>query len=465
MTSALADPGSFRDPGSRIFIEQGEILRAVYASSAADYEAFRTAGLLDQLIKERRLVDSEEVDLSKSPADRPASYLLRHSRLPFVSYPYEWPFGLLKKAALFHLDLLLTALDHGFTLSDATAYNVQFVGTRPIFIDHLSFRPYREGEIWAAHRQFCMQFLNPLIMWSRLGVAPNAWYRGNLEGIEPEQLAPLLRWRDRLSWTALTHVILQGSLQQRANSGKGGEVSARETRLSRTSFKGMLSGLRSFIEKTQPPGRGTVWGEYSCKNSYGDAEADAKHRFVRKMASTAKPGLIFDLGCNTGDYSLAALEAGAKYAVGFDFDFGALELAVRRSDSENLPFLPLWLDATNPSPDQGWGQKERRGFGERVRGDGVLALAFIHHLAIARNIPLPMVLDWIMSIAPVGVLEFPPKSDPMVQRLLSNRDDIFPDYDEQHFLSLVEQRASIIGREHLSPGGRLLICYDRSRMN
>ena len=180
------------------------------------------------------------------------------------------------------------------------------------------------------------------------------------------------------------------------------------------------------------------------------------------MASTAKPKLLFDLGCNTGDYSVAALQAGAQYAVGFDFDFGALEQAVHRSESDQLPFLPLWLDATNPSPDQGWGQQERRGFGDRVRGDGVLALAFIHHLAIARNIPLPMVIDWIMSIAPVGVLEFPPKSDPMVQRLLSNRDDIFPDYDERHFLNLVEQRARSVDREHLSPGGRLLVCYDRT---
>jgi len=465
MTSAAVDPGSFRDPGSRVFLDQGDVLRVVYPSSAAEYEAFRNSGLLQQLVDDSRLIESDELDPAKTPGERPAAYLLRHRRLPFVSYPYEWPFSLLKKAALFHLELLMTALDHEFTLSDATAYNVQFEGTRPIFIDHLSFRPYREGEIWAAHRQFCMQFLNPIILWSRLGVAPNAWFRGNLEGIEPEQLAPLLRWRDRLSWTALTHVILQGSFQQRANSGKGREISARQTKLPKHSFRGLLLGLQSFIEKAQPPGGRTVWGQYAGANSYAEPEAGAKHRFVSKMASTARPGLLFDLGCNTGDYSLAALKAGAQNAVGFDFDFGALEQAVARSHSDQLSFLPLWLDATNPSPDQGWGQKERKGFGDRVRGDGVLALAFIHHLAIARNIPLEMVVDWIMSIAPVGVLEFPPKSDPMVQRLFRNRDDIFSDYEEGHFLRLVEQRGRIVDREHLTPGGRLLICYDRSKLS
>jgi ribosomal protein L11 methylase PrmA len=460
MSSAAADPGSFRDPGSRVFFDQGQVLRAVYASSAGDYLAFRESGLLDQLVEERRLVPSEEVDAARNPAGQAAAYLLQHPRLPFISYPYEWPFSLLKKAALFQLDILLTALDRGLTLSDATAYNVQFVGTQPIFIDHLSFRPYREGEVWAAHRQFCMQFLNPIVLWSRFGVAPNAWFRGNLEGIEPEQLAPLLRWSDRLSWTLLTHVILQGSFQQRANSGKARDVTARETKVSKVSFRGMLSGLRTFIGKTQPPHRRTVWDEYAGANSYQGAEAEAKHRFVRKMAAAVKPGLVFDLGCNTGDYSIAALEAGAGRAVGFDFDFGALEQAVTRAESANLPFLPLWLDATNPSPDQGWAQTERKGFGERVRGDAVLALAFVHHLAIARNVPLPMVVDWIMSVAPTGVIEFPPKTDPMVQLLLRNRPDIFPDYGEAQFLACVGERARIVEQEQLSPGGRLLVCYD-----
>jgi ribosomal protein L11 methylase PrmA len=461
MSSAEAEGGSFRDPGSRVFDDGNRILRAVYRASAADYEAFRDSGLLRQLIDEKRLVAAQEVDPAGAPgADRP-SYLLEHPRLPFISYPYEWPFALMKKAALFQLDLIISSLERGFTLTDATAYNIQFVGTDPVFIDHLSFRPYRDGEIWAAHRQFCMQFLNPIVLWSRFGVAPNAWYRGSLEGIEPEQLAPLLRWRDRLSWTTLTHVILQGSFQQKASSGERRQVSARETKLPKTSFKGLVAGLRGFIAKAQPPGRRTVWDQYAADNSYAAAEAEAKNRFVRKMASAVKPGLLFDLGCNTGDYSVAALESGASRVVGFDFDFGALEQAVSRAEQQRLPFLPLWLDATNPSPDQGWAQHERKGFAERVKGDAVLALAFIHHLAIARNVPLPMVLDWIMAIAPVGVLEFPPKSDPMVQQLLRNRPDIFPNYDEAQFIAGVEARARIVEREHLSQGGRLLVWYDR----
>jgi ribosomal protein L11 methylase PrmA len=210
------------------------------------------------------------------------------------------------------------------------------------------------------------------------------------------------------------------------------------------------------------PTEKTVWDTYDKVNSYQAEEAAKKRRFVMRMVESCKPKLLYDLGCNTGDYSAAALEAGAEYVVGFDFDHGALEQAVKRSSDGNLPYLPLWLDATNPSPSQGWNEHERRGFANRARGDAVIALAFIHHLAIARNIPLDSVIEWIMNVAPVGIIEFPPKSDPMVQRLLSRREDIFPNYTEEQFIAEVGKRGRIVESEQLSPGGRVMVWYDRS---
>ena len=460
MSPAVADPGSFRDPGGRIFIDDGRVLRAVYDGNGAAYQAFRDSGLLAELIGDGRLVSSVELEPASHQAGKNARYLLEHARLPFVSYPYEWTFPQLKLAAIFQLDLLLDALERGFTLSDATAYNIQFVGSRPVFIDHLSFRPYRDGEIWAAHRQFCMQFLNPLILWSKLGVAPNGWYRGNLEGIAPEELAPLLGFTGKLSLTIASHVVAQAALQKRANAGGGSSAPSRP--LSKTAFKAILLQLKGFIAGLKSPVSGTVWEAYAGDNSYGSTQAGAKHAFVGKMVAATKPKLMFDLGCNSGDYSVTGLNKGAAYVVGFDFDFGALERAVGRSTKQDLPFLPLWLDATNPSPAQGWNQQERGGFSSRAKGDAVVALAFIHHLAIAKNIPLDATIDWIMDIAPVGVIEFPPKSDPMVQQLLSRREDIFPDYTEQQFLAAVEQRGRVTAREHLSDGGRLMVAYDRN---
>lgn len=463
MSALAADPGSFRDPGGRVYSAGSRIFRSVMGASAPAYESARDSGLLGDLAAEGLLVGSEERDPAAFELrDLQPAYLLEHPRIPFVSYPYEWCFSLHKRAALHHLDVQLAALDKGFALSDATAYNVQFVGPSPTFIDHLSFRPYREGEIWAGHRQFCMQFLNPLIFWSRLGLAPNHWFRGSLEGIEPEALAPLLSWRDKCSWTILTHVTAQAYLQRRTVNAGLADGRFRETRLPAASFRNMLIGLRHFIEGCRLPGAKTVWSDYAANNSYADAEAQAKRAFVSRMASAVRPELLLDLGCNTGDYSVAALEAGAGNVVGFDFDFGALEGAVRRADKHKLRFLPLWLDAANPSPSQGWGQVERQGLKDRAKGDALIALAFIHHIVIGRNVPLDAAVGWIMDMAPQGVIEFPPKSDPMVRRLLSQREDIFADYDEASFRAAVARRARIVATEHLSENGRLLLWYDRS---
>lgn len=463
MSMVQADPASFRDPGGRVFLEGSRVLRAVMQPNAAAYEAARAEDLYARLAGDGLLLPAHEIGLGQlgSQAEG-AVHALEHPRIPFVSYPYEWSFAAHRAAALLHLDLHLAALKSGFTLSDATAYNVQFEGTRPVFIDHLSLRPYRDGEFWAGHRQFCMQFLNPLLFWSAFGTAPNAWFRGSLEGIAPEDLAPLLPIRRKLSWTVFTNVVAQASLQRRAMSRRPSEARLRQGRLPHAAFVAMLTGLRRYIAGLKGPAGDTVWADYAGANSYSGTQADEKRRFVQEMVERVRPAMLFDLGCNSGDYSAAALDAGAGYVVGFDYDHAALDRAFDRFGRDGRPVLPLWLDAANPSPSQGWAQAERRGLQQRGPADALIALAFIHHIVIGRNVPLPMALDWLMEMAPVGVIEFPSKADPMVQRLLSLREDIFPDYTEGRFLTAIRDRANIVSSRHLSDGGRLLVWYDRT---
>ncbi len=392
------------------------------------------------------------------------AYLLEHDRIPYVSYPYEWGFNQLKSAALLHLDLQLQLLEEDVVLSDATAYNVQFVGSRPIFIDMLSFRPYRQGEYWGAHRQFCEQFLNPLLLRSVLGVPHNPWFRGSLEGIPTAELSRLLPLLKRYSWNIFSQVVLPAKLQRRALDApeKAIERAGSNRGLSRAGYKGMLEQLRRWIARLHPADTGsTIWGDYAQTNTYSDHEADEKRRIIRDFASTVRPSRLVDLGCNTGEYSVAALEGGADYVVGFDFDQRAVDLAYSRASSRGLNFLPLWLDAANPSPDQGWRQRERAGFSSRTKADALIALAFEHHLAIGRNVPLPQVLDWLLAIAPVGIIEFVPKSDETIQKMLALREDIFADYSEPLFQSVLSQRARISKKTVISRSGRTLFEYDR----
>ena len=219
MSQARPDRASFRDRSGRVFHCEGRVFRTVMPPAREDFDFVRSTGLIDELVGNGQLV----AETSVSPdvlgdAANGADYVIEHPKLPIISYPYEWSFEALKTAALLQLDVHLAALERGVTLADATAYNVQFRGAKPVFIDSLSFRRYVDGEYWSAHRQFCDQFLNPLLLQSVLGVPHNPWYRGSLEGISAEHLSDMLPWYRKLSWGVFTNVVMQARLQNRTRA-------------------------------------------------------------------------------------------------------------------------------------------------------------------------------------------------------------------------------------------------------
>ncbi len=465
MSEALVDQGSFRDPSGRVFRVGNEVFRTVSRHASADYDFVQSTDLIDRLVSTHRVVGTEEVDhnvLGEGAAD--SHRVLRHDRIPFVSYPYEWSFPLLKQAALLHLDVQLEAISSGVSLSDASAYNVQFDGPDPVFIDVLSFRRYREGEIWAGYKQFCEQFLNPLLLRAELGVPHNAWYRGALEGIETERLSGLLPWWRNLSLNILTHVTVQSHLQRKASAKREqAMIHAKDKGLSRNAYVHILLQLRNWIAKLEPKGsKATVWQDYEQTHSYDQEDLEAKHQVVAEFCSKVQPRLMFDFGCNAGEYSEVALQSGAQRVVGFDFDQGALERAFARATAKGLKLLPLFLDAANPSPGQGWNGEERKSLSERDKADALVALAFEHHLTIGRNVPIDRFMDWITAFAPTGIVEFIQKDDPMVQQLLMLREDIFHDYDEASFEAVLASRARIVTKRKISSTGRTIFWYDRT---
>jgi len=457
------DEGSFRDPRGHIYLGAGRVFRTVTQKGIDEYSRVKTTGLLDKLVARSQLLALEEVDKNTHGFGQPdIALLLEHPRLPFVSYPSGWGFQQLKSAALLQLDIYREALRHDVTLTDATAYNIQFVGAQPIFIDHLAFRPYRNGEFWLAHRQFCEQFLNPLLLRAKLGIAHNAWYRGSLEGISTSDLNGLLPFRKKLSWNVFSQVVLQAHFQKATLEKSARTAVSTNKGLPKLSFERLLISMRNWIETLNPLDAGnTIWGDYADDNSYSENAATQKRRFIESFAAEVKPDVLWDLGCNTGEYSAAALAAGAQYVVGFDFDLAAVDKAFARARDKGLTFLPLYLDAANPAPDQGWSQLERKGLSNRADCSSLLALALVHHLAIGKNIPLDAVVKWLIALAPNGVVEFVPKSDPMVQELLRFRDDIFDDYDLDHFVKFIGKRADIVQTEQIQDSERRLIRYVR----
>lgn len=432
-------------------------------AASKDFEFVRSTGLIEQLVSQNRLVAETQVDSDVlGDAAAGAVCVLEHPKVPFISYPYEWSFSALKAAALLQLDIHLAALEHGVTLSDATAYNVQFLGAQPVFIDSLSFRRYTDGEYWTAHRQFCDQFLNPLLLQSVLGVPYNAWYRGSLEGISAEALSAMLPWYRKLSWGVLTNVAMQARLQKNTRNDDSALRRAESRKLPLVGYLELLRSMRRLVSGLDTKRTHTTdWQGYADDNSYHAAEQDAKGAFVTGFVASVLPDTLWDMGCNTGDYSVTALEAGAKRVVGFDFDQNAVDSAFDRATSNKLDFLPLVLDAANPSSGQGWAESERQGLQQRCRADAILALALVHHLAIGKNVPLGDVVDWLVGLAPQGVIEFVQKSDPMIQQLLRLRADIFDDYSQESFESHLREHAQIVKSEQVSSAGRILYWYRR----
>ena len=452
----MTDPASFRDPAGFVFHERGRVRRAVTEYGLPDYRFVRGTGLVERLVASGSLLPEQEVATSlKGHPD--VRLVLEHPSLPFVSYPYEWPFRALQAAALLHLEIQVEALGRKVMLTDASAYNVQFVGARPVFIDHLAFRPYRDGELWAAHRQFCEQFLHPLLLQSLFGIGFECWYRGRLDGISGESLVRLMRWRQKVRWNVLTNIVLPARLQR---LGARPWMSARigRAKLPKAGLLGMLSSLRRWIARLQPRDLDlTTWTDYDA--IVPEAESIVIAAFVEAFVRNVRPRMLWDLGCNAGRYGEVALASGAEFVVGLDSDPGAINRAFGRASERQLALLPLQVDLVNPSPSQGWRGVERESLVARGRPDALLAIALVHHIAIGRNVPLEEVVALLLDLAPEGVVGFVPHTDARAQALFRGREEIFRAYTLDNFRLLVRSRARIVREQGLLGSDRMLIWY------
>ena len=316
------EPGSFRDPESRVFYAGADVYRALSADGLSDFEAVQASGMLD----DGRVVSTERVEdvtaLKDLLVHEPAS-VLRHERIPFVSYPYEWTYSMLKDAALLQLDLLLDALDHDLVLKDSTPYNVQFKGARPVFVDVGSFERLREGEPWVGYRQFCMLYLYPLLLQSAKRVPFHPWLRGSIDGIRPSEMRPLMNFRDRFRKGVFTNVILHAKLEERY-SDKPQQVKDEVKRVFKKElFVANVRKMRKLVQRLEwDPPKG-VWTAYGERNSYTDDDARRKDDFVRQVATSRDWNLVWDIGANNGRYSRIAAE-GARTVLAVDADQGPM---------------------------------------------------------------------------------------------------------------------------------------------
>ena len=397
---SLRDSGSFRDPDGYILRLDNRIFRVILPGAIDRWRQFAASGLASELQSAGLLIPTHELKQGSVPAaaEIPAgSLILEHERIPFISYPYEWTFEMLRDAALLQLEVLDLALRHQWILKDATAYNVQFRGSAPVFIDVLSFAPLQPGEIWAGYNQFCRMMLYPLMLEAYKQVPFQPWLRAELEGIDPVVFSRMFRGLDRRRPGVLSHVTAQAFLQRKyAAAGHSVRRQIQSAGMTPAMITRNVRKLRSLLQKLRVPQRKTAWSDYSRAHYASDALA-RKEAFVSERVTNRQFALAWDLGCNDGRFSRIVASA-AKTVVAMDADTGSIDQLYRDLRKEQCPnLLPLLMNVANPSPAQGWACGERASLVDRGRPDLTLALALVHHLVISANVPLPALLRWLVK--------------------------------------------------------------------
>ena len=466
MSQQQLESGSFRDRKARVFYHKGGVYRVLSKEALSDWDALSATQFFPRLSEAGKIIRTEKLDSFNSPEVQPQGHwagVLKHERIPFISYPYEWSFGMLKDAALLQLELLLVALKEDLILKDSSPFNVQWKGTDPVFIDITSFEKLAPGEPWVGYRQFCQLFLYPLLLQAYKDVPFQPWLRGSIDGIESEHCEHLMSARDFLRPGIFTHVFMQARMQSRlGNSQRDVKTDLRKAGFSKQLIVSNVERIQKLIHGLRwDPGK-SVWADYAVTNTYSEKDQERKVAFVREVVHSRFWELTYDLGSNTGAFSRIAAE-NSRYVVALDADQLAVERLFQALKAEGVKtILPLVNNLADPSPNLGWRGLERKALANRTKPELVLCLALVHHLVISANIPLGEFVEWLASLGADLVIEFITKEDAMVQTLLRNKEDNYSDYDKEYFKECLSAAFNVVRHEKLDSGRRILY-YAKSK--
>jgi len=465
--SPAVDSGSFRDRDGRVYRVDGRIIRGLSAGALADfdklqskpfYQRFQAKG---QLVTSERL-QSDQVPLPQAEKQRWAGFL-EHQRVPVISYPYEWTFGMLRDAALLQLDLVEAAIVEDMTLKDATPYNIQFLSGRPVFIDIPSFETLQAGTPWAGYRQFCEMYLFPLMLQAYKGIAFQPLMRGSIDGVSVQTAASLFGFRDRFRSGVFSHVWLQSKLDRRYGSTqKDVRTDLKSAGFHKELILANVRKLRKLVTALHWRGEGSEWGAYEAFHNYSESDHALKEAFIDECVAASGAGCVWDIGCNTGQFSKIAARH-ARQVLAMDLDHFAVERLyreIRAGETGNI--LTLLQNVADPSPSWGWRNRERSDLISRARPDLVLCLALIHHVVISANVPLDEFIGWLAESTDQLVIEYVSRKDDKVKTLLRNKEDKYSDYSRERLEQALGRHFAIRRQQTLESGNRFLYWCARS---
>ena len=471
---------SFRDPAGCCCLFNQRVLRFVTASAIPEFEDFLQTNCARQFIagkkfvSTRRLNEDEIAALRGSPElqpvfnAQPIAAVFEHERIPFSSYPHEWPPEMLWEAGRLTLALSRAALVEGFGLKDATPGNVLFRGSEPVFIDALSFERRAAGDpIWKPYAQFVRTFLLPLLANRQFGVRLADVFTTRRDGLEPEEVyrlcGPLERFfKPRL----LSLVSIPTWLSRRIGKDNQTIYQPRllaDAEKARFIVESLFKRLERTLQSLKPVARRGAWSDYMATHSYNDPAFAAKEKFVAEALGEFKPARVLDAGANTGHFSVLAAQAGAE-VVAVDLDPICVGASWRRARGQKLNILPLVVDLARPSPALGWRNGECRSFLDRATGtfDGVLMLALMHHLLVTERIPLEEIFRLAAQLTnSLLIIEFIAPEDEMFQRLTRGRAHLHATLDVTVFEKVSAMHFEIVKSLALPGTQRRMYCLKR----
>jgi len=293
---------------------------------------------------------------------------------------------------------------------------------------------------------------------SYVDIRLNQLFRIYIDGIPLDLTSSLLPLRTYFKFSLLSHIHFHAKSQRYFGNKP---LRADNLKMNHLSFLGLIDNLESLIKKLHWKYESTEWSNYYKDTNYSQDAFEHKKQLVSEFLSRINPKSIWDFGANIGIFSRIGSNKGI-FTISFDIDSSAVDRNYRecvRNKETNI--LPLLIDFTNPSPGIGWENKERMSLSDRGPADCVFALALVHHLAISNNTPFSKIAHFFSGLSTTLIIEFIPKHDSQVQRLLASREDIFFDYTQEIFEKEFKVFFNIISANKIRHSERILYLMEK----
>lgn len=453
-------PYSFRDPDARLTFLDDRVVRYIRPEIADELREFLSSPVYEKLVMRGCMVATH------MSCAEDGGLLLEHPRIFFPSYCWEWSRSMWLEAGRLTLELARILLEYGFILKDATPRNILFENCTPIFIDIGSVVRRPPGTpIWTAYAQFVRSFILPLLAERILGW-PLSMSACKRDGYEPVDLYRKLGLAARLRPSVFSVVTVPSMLERFARSERIEHMLAANVDDARAaaSLKRCFTQLERVLERAAAAPSKSRWSNYDAEAPFGqDQTRGDKQAFLEKAFSNIRPSTALDVGANVGTFARVAASNGAM-VVALERDTEASDTNFRLSRGSRASVLPLNIDFARPTPATGWNNSETFSFDGRAeqRFDVVLALAVIHHMLAADQVPLPFVEETLARYSRKHlIVEWVPPADPGFRHLVRGRGELFAHLVPEYARAVFTRRFHLLAEQPLS-SGRLLWLLEKN---